>query len=75
MKIRMVVQAGGAIVVGGAVVAVMVAHPATLLAKCTYALVFSVVGANATAKLQKDIENLTESLAELKAKEVSAAAG
>ncbi len=64
MKINLV-QAGGAMVVGGAVAAGMMVHPVTLLAKCTGILLGVVVGAMAIAPLQEQIGNLTVDLAEL----------
>ncbi len=45
--------------IGGAVVAVMVVEPTTLLAKCTCALVGGALGAVVADPLKKGIETLT----------------
>ncbi len=67
MKINMA-RAGGAMVVGGVVVAVMMVHPVTLLAKCTCVLVAGLVGAKAIAPLSKDIETVAVDFAAFRAR-------
>lgn len=70
------VKVGGAVVVGGAVALVMVAHPITLLAKGACVLAGGFLGAMATDPLQEKIDKLTVKIAGLHvAVEVLAARG